>query len=325
MGSSYHGGTCHLWRAFRRGLNTIDLAFAAINGLNSVSQQSYLPFTLSIPDFSIVTPSFRSSKWLKRCIPSIADQEGVTLEHIVQDSCSDDGTGDWLPSDTRVKSFFEKDSGMYDAVNRGWKRCTGVILAYLNCDEQYLPGALKAVKEYFDAHPKVDIVFGDVIVTDANGAYKCHRKVVTPTLYHTQTCSLTTLTCAMFIRRKLIVERDYYFDPKLRDVGDGAWMTRALSDGVQTGVVRKFISVFTDTGANMSVGENAKQERLARRKTVSPLIQFAQPLWLWLHRLRRLLNGAYFQQPFSYEIYTENSLQKRVKFEVKKPTGVWRL
>ena len=93
--------------------------------------------------FSIITPSFRNSNWLKLCIASVADQQGVEVEHIVQDSCSDDGTQDWLPQDRRVSAFIEKDGGMYDAVNRGYRRAQGDILAYLNCDEQYLPGALK--------------------------------------------------------------------------------------------------------------------------------------------------------------------------------------
>jgi glycosyltransferase involved in cell wall biosynthesis len=39
--------------------------------------------------FSIITPSFRSSAWLKLCIASVADQQGVELEHMVQDSCSE--------------------------------------------------------------------------------------------------------------------------------------------------------------------------------------------------------------------------------------------
>jgi len=95
--------------------------------------------------FSIVTPSFRNSTWLKLCIASVADQQGVELEHIVQDSCSDDGTQDWLPRDPRVKAFIEKDAGMYDAVNRGFRRAAGDILAYLNCDEQYLPGGLATI------------------------------------------------------------------------------------------------------------------------------------------------------------------------------------
>jgi glycosyltransferase involved in cell wall biosynthesis len=47
--------------------------------------------------FSIITPGFRNSRWLKLCIASVADQQGVEWEHIVQDSCSEDGTQDWLP------------------------------------------------------------------------------------------------------------------------------------------------------------------------------------------------------------------------------------
>src|SRR5882724_5931627 len=101
--------------------------------------------------FSIITPSFRNSEWLKLCIPSVADQ-AVELEHIVQDAGSDDGTLDWLTKDARVKAFVEEDKGMYDAVNRGLRRAQGQILAYINCDEQYLPGALRTVWDFFEAH-----------------------------------------------------------------------------------------------------------------------------------------------------------------------------
>src|ERR1017187_4789896 len=99
--------------------------------------------------FSIITLSFCNSPWLKLCIVSVGDQASVEPEHIVQDSCSDDDTQDWLPHDRRVKAFIEKDGGTYDAVNRRYRRATGDILAYLNCDEQYLPGALAAVEKFF--------------------------------------------------------------------------------------------------------------------------------------------------------------------------------
>ena len=79
---------------------------------------------------SVITPSFRSSQWLKLCIASVADQEGVQVEHIVQDAGSDDGTLDWLPHDRRVRAYVEKDAGMYDAINRGLRKSVGEILAY---------------------------------------------------------------------------------------------------------------------------------------------------------------------------------------------------
>src|SRR5437588_12782934 len=124
---------------------------AARSGSNpmSASQNSFDTPALAehhrLVRFSIITPSYRSSRWLKLCVASVADQ-GVELEHIVQDAGSDDGTLDWLPQDKRVKAFVENDQGMYDAVNRGLCRSTGDLLAYLNCDEQYLPGALAAVR-----------------------------------------------------------------------------------------------------------------------------------------------------------------------------------
>src|SRR6266545_4953478 len=120
--------------------------------------------------FSVITPSFNPSPWLPLCLASVADQ-GVDVEHIVQDAGSTDGTLDWLRHDARVKLFVERDGGMYDGVNRGLRRAGGDILAYLNCDEQYLPGCLQTVQSFFSAHPQTEVVFAGSIVTDGEGGY----------------------------------------------------------------------------------------------------------------------------------------------------------
>lgn len=273
--------------------------------------------------FSIITPSFRSSSWLKLCIASVADQ-GVALEHIVQDSLSDDGTLDWLLSDPRVKPFAEKDKGMYDAVNRGLKRSSGEILAYLNCDEQYLPGALQSVSHYFDTHPETDLLFADCLVVDGQGGCLCYRKVQIPLRYHTMVAHLQTFTCSMFFRRRIIDNMGLYFDPQWRDVGDAEWVLRALEKKVRMGVLRQFTSTFTDTGANMNMSANAKREE--------ELLHGSAPAWarrmkralIWQHRVRRLLGGIYRQKPFDYAIYTTASPQQRVTFHVAEPTFIWK-
>ena len=272
--------------------------------------------------FSIITPSFRNSAWLKLCIASVADQAGVELEHIVQDSCSDDGTQDWLPHDPRVQAFIEKDTGMYDAVNRGYRRATGDILAYLNCDEQYLPGALAAVAEFFAAHPAVEVVLAGTIVTDGDGKYLCHRHSLVPNVRHAW-YRFPVLTSSIFIRRKVIHERGLYFDPKWRDLGDFHWMLALLKQKVPLAVCDTFTSVFADTGDNMNLKPNAIREKKETAGLVPAWVRLLKPVWIVSHRLRRLRAGHFKLAATSYAIYTKASLDRRVIFDVPQPTAVW--
>jgi glycosyltransferase involved in cell wall biosynthesis len=176
--------------------------------------------------FSVVTPSFRQSQWLKLCVASVADQ-GVEVEHIVQDACSDDGTLDWLLTDPRVKAFPEKDAGMYDAVNRGLRRASGQILSYLNCDEQYLPGALQAVGAYFERHPKWRCSLAIAWWSVQKGNSLCYRKVQKPSKHHVMVSHLPTFTSSTFFRRSVLDQHGLFFDTKWRDVGDAEWVLRA--------------------------------------------------------------------------------------------------
>lgn len=272
--------------------------------------------------FSIVTPSFRNSEWLRLCIASVADQQGVELEHIVQDSCSDDGTGDWLPHDKRVKAFIEKDAGMYDAVNRGYRRATGDILAYLNCDEQYLPGALATVKKFFEANPNVEVLLAGTIVTDGEGKYICHRHSMVPNPRHIW-FKFPILTSAIFIRRKVIAERQLFFDTKWRDLGDFHWILSLMKAGVPMGVSNEFTSVFADTGENMNLKPNAQREMAETKKMIPAWLRVLKPLWVVSHRLRRLLNGHFNLKATSYALYTKASPSQRATFNVPKPTPIW--
>ena len=273
--------------------------------------------------FSIITPSFRSSAFLKLCIASVADQF-VALEHIVQDSCSDDGTLDWLPGDRRVRAFVEKDAGMYDAVNRGLKRASGELLAYLNCDEQYLPGTLQAVSEFFDAHPGVDVVFGDCLVVDGSGNFICYRKALLPLKHHIMVSHLPTFTCATFFRRTIIDKHALFFDSKWRDLGDAEWVLRLLDAGISMAVVRRFTSSFADTGNNMNLSPNALREKQAMFDSAPGWARRLKFALIIQHRLRRLLGGIYSQKPFDYSIYTPESTGQRQTFHVAAPTFLWK-
>ena len=272
--------------------------------------------------FSIITPSFRSSKWLKLCIASVADQEGVKLEHIVQDSCSDDGTLDWLPRDPRVHAFIEKDAGMYDAVNRGFRRAQGDILAYLNCDEQYLPGALKNVEDFFAANPQVEICLAGTIVVEGNGDYNCHRGSMVPDPRQIW-FRFPVLTSSLFIRRQVFEKRGIHFDTRWRDLGDFHWILALLKNHVSMAVCNCFTSVFVDTGENMNLKPNAIREKAETRAMIPGWVRLLKPVWIAHHRLRRLAAGHFSLKPTSYSIYTLQSPERRVQFDVSRPTAVW--
>ena len=272
--------------------------------------------------FSIITPSFRNSAWLKLCIASVADQTGVTLEHIVQDSCSDDGTQDWLPHDPRVKAFIEKDAGMYDAVNRGYRRATGDILAYLNCDEQYLPGALAAVENFFLTNPDIEVLLAGSIVTDGDGNYLCHRHSMVPNAQQIW-FRFPVLTSGIFIRRSVIEKRGLFFDTRWRDLGDFHWMMALLRQGVAIADDQMFTSVFADTGDNMNLKPNAIREKNETNAMIPAAVRLAKPLWILNHRLRRLAHGHFSLKKPSYAIYTKASPDRRVTIDVPHPTPIW--
>ena len=272
--------------------------------------------------FSIITPSFRNSEWLKLCISSVADQQ-VELEHIVQDAVSDDGTLDWLPADTRVKAFIEKDRGMYDAVNRGLRKAKGEILAYINCDEQYLPGALQAVDRFFEANPEVEICFADAIVVDRAGEFICFRKVHLPYEYQTILTALCTLTCSTFFRRSVLDRHQNFFPDEFREQGDAAWVVNAIRKGISMKVFRRYTSIFTETGHNIGLMPNSVREREMFRALAPAWARKAQFLIYKSYQVRRFLQGGLFQKPFDYSIYTKTSPEQRQTFHVAKPTPFW--
>lgn len=275
-------------------------------------------------DVSIITPSFQQSEWLKCCVASVADQVGVRVEHIVQDAGSTDGTLAWLGADRRVRAFVEQDSGMYDAINRGLRRARADIVAYLNCDEQYLPGTLSRVVEVFALRPELDVLFGDVLVLDATGQLVTQRKVVLPRAAHVTLSHLPVLSCAMFMRRRLFEKHgELSFDTRYKAIADARWVLRCLSLGVRMDVLPRFLSVFTLTGANLSDSDRACLERSQLRAEAPAWLRAIKPLIIAQHRVRRLVRGAYWPQPVEYAVYTASHVERRQRFRAARATGIW--
>lgn len=124
----------------------------------------------ALPVIAVVTPSFEQGEFLERTIRSVVSQGYPRLRYAVQDGGSRDGSvailERWAP---RLDAWVSaRDAGQADAVNRGFAGLDGEVMAWLNSDDLYLPGALRQVGEFFAAHPDVDVVYGNRIVIDAD-------------------------------------------------------------------------------------------------------------------------------------------------------------
>jgi glycosyltransferase involved in cell wall biosynthesis len=276
--------------------------------------------------FSIVTPSFNQHDWLRLCVASVADQQGAEFEHIVQDGGDErarEALAGWTGAFPRLKVFVEKDAGMYDAINRGLRRATGDICAYLNCDEQYLPGALNEVRGIFEQRPEIDLVFGDALVVDRRGHYVCHRQHLAPSLRHTVACQLGILSCVIFFRRRL-VERGILFDDSFRTAGDVDFVVRCLEAQVRMIHVPRLLAAFTETGDNLGLTPTVAQEMRRIQSRYPAWWSRCGLIWVTFHRLRRWRAGYYAPKPTTYALYALQHPDRRREFRVDSPTFLWR-
>lgn len=108
-----------------------------------------------LPRISVITPTYNQAPFIERTLRSILDQGYPDLELIVMDGGSTDGTVDILKRyGDRLHWVSGRDAGQADAINKGIAKATGEVIAYLNSDDLYEPGALFAAGRHFAAHPE---------------------------------------------------------------------------------------------------------------------------------------------------------------------------
>ncbi|WP_346289832.1 glycosyltransferase family 2 protein [Sphaerothrix gracilis] len=134
--------------------------------------QKNLPFeTSNYPLISIVTPSYNQGEFIEETIRSVLLQNYPKIEYIVIDGGSSDRTLEILEKYNQWISYWvsEPDQGPADAINKGWKRAAGSILAYINSDDAYLPDALFVAAQAFLENPEAAVVCGNEVRIDKHG------------------------------------------------------------------------------------------------------------------------------------------------------------
>jgi glycosyltransferase involved in cell wall biosynthesis len=121
------------------------------------------------PFFSVVTPSFNQGAFIEQTIRSVLDQNYPAFEHIVYDGGSTDQTVSVLKRYSHLQWVSEKDGGQSAALNKGFRKARGEVVAWINSDDWYEPGAFAAVAQFFSKHPDRNVVMGDCRCVDAAG------------------------------------------------------------------------------------------------------------------------------------------------------------
>ena len=158
---------------------------------------------------SIITPSYNQAAYLEQTLLSVLNQDHAPIEYIVVDGASKDASVEIIKkySDRLAYWVSEKDGGQAEAINKGFARATGEIIAWLNSDDYYLPGTVSAAVKMFEANPEVVLVYGNMLAVDEHG------KTFNTLTYKQLT--LEDLLCfqiigqpAVFIRRSALQKTD---------------------------------------------------------------------------------------------------------------------
>ena len=166
---------------------------------------------------SVLTPSYGYARYLPTALRSVRTNVGQ-YEHVVMDGGSSDGSVELLrASDTVWRS--EPDKGQSDALNKALALSSGDVVGWLNADDFYLPGTLDLVAAEMDAHPDVDVLFGDTVLVDGDGRVQRLLTAYTrgmPTVLRWR--GPVYLSTSTFFRRHVL--GDAPFDPEMKMIMD---------------------------------------------------------------------------------------------------------
>jgi glycosyltransferase involved in cell wall biosynthesis len=173
---------------------------------------------IDLPKISIVTPSLNQANYIETTIQSVLNQGYPSLEYIIVDGGSTDGTLEILKKyEKHLTWSSQKDQGQSDAINKGFRKASGDILAFINSDDCYEPGALHKVGDFFARHPKAHWVTGKCRIINEQGHEQ--RRLITQ--YKNLWLSLKSYKVLLVLDyisqpatfwRRTLIEKIGYFD-----------------------------------------------------------------------------------------------------------------
>lgn len=181
------------------------------------------------PKISIITPCYNAEKYIEETIESVLNQNYNNIQHIFIDGGSTDRTLEIIEQYPHIDSICERNSGIYDALNRGLENAEGDFIAWINADDMFGDHAFEHFLSEYKKNPQCDLIAGSTIYFDEYNGKRTTRKTVhfTPSceLQHGNITHSGTKLNACFLRRRL-VNKVGEFDESLSIAGDTEYLIR---------------------------------------------------------------------------------------------------
>lgn len=238
-------------------------------------------------NFTVIIPTRDQGRWIEDTLQSVLDQPGTPPEVLVFDACSADNTSEVLERyRDRIHWTRETDKSQAEAINKGFSRATGEIVAWLNSDDLYLPEAFDHVRTAFTENPELDFIYGDALEIDSNG------RILGPNLF-TEDFQIERLLLShdficqptFFIRRNALARAE----PLREDLHwffDYAWLSRLSLTGTRGLRLKAFLAAnrfHPETKTNS--GGLARWREVMRTLAVNPGPPFLLRRSCWVYSL----------------------------------------
>jgi glycosyltransferase involved in cell wall biosynthesis len=246
------------------------------------------------PVFSIITPCLNAGVYLGECLASV-QEGGASVEHLVVDGGSTDGSLEVLRRQVEASWTSEPDAGQTDAINKGLARARGMILGYLCADDLLEPDSLRKVGRAFDGG--ADVVYGDAYFLEGYSGWK-RLKRAGPFSYNRLRRGNFLLQPSVFFRRQ-IYERYGPLDATLQFCMDHEYWLRIGRDTAWTYLPEPLATCRLHPGAKTSRALAQAWEEAARMQSRHGITWRPRLEALWmrlagaqLYRIRRRLLRA---------------------------------
>lgn len=154
--------------------------------------------------FSVITVSYNQGQYIRENIESVLHQGYSNYEHIIIDGGSTDNTLDILKEYPHLNWVSEPDRGQSDGLNKGFRKATGDIIAWINSDDALAPEAMKVLNDFFENNPDKSVVTGNQIIIDGESNFVERIPAETFTADHLLNERSSVMQNSTFFRKEVL-------------------------------------------------------------------------------------------------------------------------